>query len=237
MYMAADHFSALPIPLLPVPYTYPALNENHHVRSSSLLHRTGASLGVNSSTTFSSHHPQLTRAEQVINRLMQDSSIPEHGRNIFSLVRTPDQTTLDNFNSNPPINPFSTGFLNTPDTELRRYTRQRISDLERERSISLSSKWVAVLDERSVTDNTVVIHRYETKSEWEQLQREAEGEWVGIPGMAENNEDDDSIWWKWRVPFDAVFHLYNHVETFSWRGVAWRCGRDRSIWGRMGLLW
>ncbi|EYE96661.1 uncharacterized protein EURHEDRAFT_452686 [Aspergillus ruber CBS 135680] len=156
----------------------------------------------------------------VINRLMQDSSIPKHGRNIFSLVRTPDQTTLDNFNSNPPINPFSTGFLSTPDTELRRYTRQRISDLERERSISLSSKWVAVLDERSVTDNTVVIHRYETKSEWEQLQREAEEEWVGIPGTAEINEEEDSIWWKWRVPFDAVFHLYNHVETFSWRGVA-----------------
>lgn len=71
---------------------------------------------------------------------MQGCSIPEDRQNIVSLVCTLDQITLDNFSPNPPISPFSTGFLNKSDTELRQYTCQQIIDLVCVNDQSISSQ-------------------------------------------------------------------------------------------------
>ena len=149
---------------------------------------------------------------------MTDCTIPSLASNIFSLVRDPDQSTLDNPNSNPPIEDFQTGFKEYSDTDLRQYAKQRTTDLRRQRNHSLVAEWIAVLDQRSVEEGNVVMHHFMEKSAWEDMLQDAEQE-VCIPGQAEVNEAEDSIWWKWRVPFVSAFQLWNSVESLEWAGL------------------
>lgn len=139
---------------------------------------------------------------------MIDCTIPSLASNIFSLVRDPDQSTLDNPNSNPPIEDFQTGFKGYSDTDLRQYAKQRTTDLRRQRNHSLVAEWIAVLDQRSVEEGNVVMHHFMEKSAWEDMLQDAEV-----------NEAEDSIWWKWRVPFVSAFQLWNSVESLEWAGL------------------
>lgn len=153
---------------------------------------------------------------------MTDCTTPSLTSNIFSIIRDPNQPTLDNPNTNPPIEDFQTGFEGYSDTDLRQYAKQRIADLRRQKNHSLTTEWIAVLDQRSAAEGNVVIHHYMEKSEWEDSLQDAEQE-VRIPGQADVNEAEDSVWWKLRVPFGSAFNLWNNVESLGWEGLELYC--------------
>lgn len=52
--------------------------------------------------------------------------------------------------------------------------------------------------------------------------REAEQE-LHIPGQADANEAENSVWWKWWVPFASAFNLWNNVESLGWEGLRLYC--------------
>ncbi|BCR92236.1 uncharacterized protein ACHE_80136A [Aspergillus chevalieri] len=143
---------------------------------------------------------------RVINCLMTDYALPEQAANIFSLVRDPSQEILDEWQSDPPIPDFTIGFKGASDAEIRCYARNLLEDLTSHHASSLSTRWIAVLDDKSPTEDTVVIHHNMRKSSWVELLEEREEE-VFIPGQAEVNEADDSIWWKWRIPCKSTFNI------------------------------
>lgn len=149
---------------------------------------------------------------------MTDCALPDQAANIFSLVRDPPQKTLDEWQSDPPILYFTTGFEGASDDEIRCYTRNRLEDLTNCHSISLSTRWVAVLDEWSPTQDTVVMHYNMQKSSWVELLEER-GEEMFIPGQVEVNEAEDSIWWKWRIPFKSAFNIWNNIQSLGWEAL------------------
>ncbi|KAE8416559.1 hypothetical protein BDV36DRAFT_284455 [Aspergillus pseudocaelatus] len=135
---------------------------------------------------------------------MTDCAAPKEAINIFSLVRDPSQDPLDEFHSNPPISDFTTGFEGAPDAELRHFATECVTDLAHTQVTSLTISWIAVLDERSLSEITVVMHHYRSKSVWEQTMRESDVD-----------EAEDSIWWKWRVPFSSSFNLWNNIMSLG----------------------
>ncbi|PYI02605.1 hypothetical protein BO78DRAFT_400403 [Aspergillus sclerotiicarbonarius CBS 121057] len=129
----------------------------------------------------------------------------------FCVVRTPDQTDFDEWGTELPISDFSTGFKNATDAELRRFARQKISEL---RDVGkrgpLDSDWIAIMDERSRRDGTVVMQFNKELSMWTQDLEDAE-EPFEIPGDTDVSGDD--IWWKWRVPFAGAVQVFNSVDN------------------------
>ena len=53
------------------------------------------------------------------------------------------------------------------------------------------------------------MHHHMKKSSWVELLEERKE--VFIPGQAEVNEAEDSIWWKWRIPFKSAFSIWNNI--------------------------
>lgn len=149
---------------------------------------------------------------------MTDCALPEQAANIFSLVREPSQETLDEWQSDPPIPNFTTGFKGASDAEIRRYAHNRLDDLTSRQASSLSPSWIAVLDVKSSTEDTVVMHHTMRKSSWLEMLEEREEE-MFIPGQAEVNEAEDSIWWKWRIPFRSAFNIWNNIQNVGWEAL------------------
>lgn len=130
--------------------------------------------------------------------------------NVFSLVRTLDQDHFDNWGTEPPVQPFTTGFKDATDTELRLYTHHKVKDLRRTGNRSgLTQYWIAKLDERSSHDSTVIMQYCMEREIWAQMLEDTEQEFC-IPGQTDVT--DDEIWWKWRVQFKDSFQLFNSVD-------------------------
>jgi hypothetical protein len=136
---------------------------------------------------------------------MQESALPDGAFNIFSLVRTPDQA-LDEWNTEPPVQDFDTGFDGKSDTELRKFLQERLDEHTDTQTTSISDSWLAVLDNKSPSQNTVVLHYAYEKSSW------GSG---SIPGPAEFSDDNKTIWWKWRVPFKSAWTFWNAVGSIG----------------------
>lgn len=130
---------------------------------------------------------------------------PDFTMNFFSLVRTPDQPDVDDWATEPPVDYFTTGFLGKTDAELRRFPTERIPQVEHGQTVD--KRWVAVLDEQSMSTQTVVLHSSYAKSLWDEVRP---GE--PIPAGGEPFEDG-RIWWKWRVPFKHAWTFYNSLES------------------------
>ncbi|KAB8228978.1 uncharacterized protein BDW43DRAFT_199717 [Aspergillus alliaceus] len=137
-----------------------------------------------------------------INRLMQECALPDGAFNFFSLVRTPDQETLDEWNTEPLIHDFDTGFEGKRDTELREFFQARLDKHTDSQTTSISDSWIAVLDDESRSQNTVVLHYSYERSSWGPNP---------IPGPAEVS--GDTIWWKWRVPFRSAWTFWNTISS------------------------
>ncbi|OGM41684.1 hypothetical protein ABOM_009984 [Aspergillus bombycis] len=140
----------------------------------------------------------------VINRLMNECAIPEDASNIFSLVRTPNQETLDEWHTEAPVQEFDTGFEEKRDAELRRFFQERLDQHTDTQTTSISDSWLAVLDDKSPSQSTVVMHYTYDKSSWGPSP---------IPGPAEVS--GDTIWWKWRVPFKSAWTFWNAVGSIG----------------------
>ncbi|PWY65662.1 hypothetical protein BO94DRAFT_540783 [Aspergillus sclerotioniger CBS 115572] len=129
---------------------------------------------------------------------------------LFCLVRTPDQAEYDGWGTPLPVSDFSTGFKDATDAELRLFTQTKIKELgENKNAGRLEPDWIAVLDERSPRDATVVLHYNEALSLWAQSLEDAEVPFH-IPGDADVSEG--KIWWKWRLPISGAHHLFNSVD-------------------------
>lgn len=96
---------------------------------------------------------------------MEDCALPDpdFATNFFSLVRTPDQPDIDDWATDPPVDGFTTGFLGKTGAELRRFPAERIPQVEHEQTVD---KRYAVLDERSMSTQTVVLHISKTITTW-----------------------------------------------------------------------
>ncbi|KAE8168599.1 hypothetical protein BDV40DRAFT_251139 [Aspergillus tamarii] len=140
----------------------------------------------------------------VINRLMTECAIPDDAFNIFSLVRTPNQEALDEWNTQPPVQDFDTGFEGKSDAELRKFFQDRLDKHTDTQTTSISDSWLAVLDDQSSSQNAVALHYTYDKSSWGPNP---------IPGPAE--VFDDVIWWKWRVPFKSAWTFWNAVGSIG----------------------
>ena len=68
---------------------------------------------------------------------------------------------------------------------------------------------MAVLDELSAAQSTLVLHYGMKKTSWDEMhQYEPE---TTIPGTGTVCEDG-YIWWKWRVPFKYTYSFYMTIE-------------------------
>ena len=90
------------------------------------------------------------------------------------------------------------------DSDLRNYAGRRIDETN---GTSLSSRSIAVLDERSITDSTVVFHQFHFKDLWEDADEPVVG-----PVEATDNGD---LWWKWRVRFNKSWAFWTAVSNMS----------------------
>lgn len=145
--------------------------------------------------------------------------------NMFSLIRTPEQEKVDGWGTQPPVEDFTTGFKDASDTDLRLYTRNRIEELKNTGDESqLSPGWVAILDERSARDSTVILQLCEEKSLWATELEDAEVEYH-VPGEADVYQDE--IWWKWRVRFTDAVQLFVSLNDGDFRAMQWYTRPER----------
>ena len=129
---------------------------------------------------------------------------PKH--NFFSLVRDSTQTTFDPFCTSPPIGPFTSDFRDRE--QIRSFIATHLD--ESPSGSDLEACQYALLDERSITDQTVnLAHSYssldmrdpETMTEDELAQWEID---------CDEDYRGDS-WHEWRVRFDDAESLSTHL--------------------------
>lgn len=72
---------------------------------------------------------------------------------------------------------------------------------------TVDKNWVAVLDERSMSTETVVLHNSYARNLWDKVHPGAH-----VPAGGEVF-GDGRIWWKWRVPFKHLWTFYNSFES------------------------
>ncbi|CAD0059400.1 unnamed protein product [Aureobasidium pullulans] len=127
-----------------------------------------------------------------------DSLLQTPRHNFFSLVRESTQSTFDPFCTNPPVAPFNSDFSSRD--QIRAFLDDRLSVTPE--ASDLESCQYAILDERSATDQTIILaHSYstllmrdpETMTEDELEQWEAECD--------EHEDESDDSWREWRVEF------------------------------------
>ncbi|KAK6004832.1 hypothetical protein QM012_007611 [Aureobasidium pullulans] len=149
------------------------------------------------------HPPSLIDGRQTINQLLQT---PEH--NFFSLVRNSTQTTFDSWCTPPPVHPYVSDFQDRE--QIRSFIAAHLG--EPPSNGDLEPCQYAVLDERSATDQTMILaHSYsafhmrdpETMTDEECVQWEVECD--------ERADEPDDSWRKWRVRFEDAGPLSTHL--------------------------
>ncbi|RAK89105.1 hypothetical protein BO79DRAFT_287197 [Aspergillus costaricaensis CBS 115574] len=139
-------------------------------------------------------------------RKVYDDNMP----NLMCVVRSPDQSYYPDWGTELPISDFLTGFKDATNSELRAFTQAKIAELgARGEAGSLEPDWIAVMDERSLRDRTVVMQFNMEMSMWAQDLEDAD-EPFEIPGNADIEGDD--IWWKWRVLFSGAQQIFNSID-------------------------
>ncbi|CAD0093725.1 unnamed protein product [Aureobasidium mustum] len=162
-----------------------------------------------------------------INTLLQ---APEH--NFFSLVREPAQPSFDPKCTEPPVQSFTTGFLDYSRKQTREFVVKRLPTAPE--GTMLEPEQYALLDERSARDNTVVLgHAFSsvhdrdpdtmTEEEREQWERDTD---VDAPNdfwceFRVKFEDADRMATVLTFPSDFTSKLFNEafVEEHTDQGV------------------
>lgn len=91
------------------------------------------------------------------------------------------------------------------DSDLRKYAEMRLDSHRETCGTVLEGGSIAVLDERSITDSTVIFHQFHYKELWEEGER-----WVVRPAEVTDNDD---FWFKWRIPFNKAWTFYIGVSN------------------------
>lgn len=129
---------------------------------------------------------------------------PKH--NFFSLVRDSTQTTFDPFCTSPPIGPFTSDFHDRE--QIRNFVVTHLDDPPS--GSDLEACQYALLDERSITDQTVVMaHSYSSLSmrDPDTMTEDKLAQWE--IDCDEDNPDDS--WREWQVRFDDADSLSTHL--------------------------
>ena len=92
-------------------------------------------------------------------------------------------------------------------SDLHKYAERRVYHQRKTRGTVLGSGSIAILDQRSITDSTVVFHQFHRKDLWEECD-----ELFARPAEVTDNGD---FWYKWRVPFNKAWPLYTSVSNLS----------------------
>ncbi|KAI2815000.1 hypothetical protein CBS115989_7999 [Aspergillus niger] len=191
----------------------------------------------------------------VFNQLFEESQTAENACPFLTLVRYPEQEEVDKWGTEAPIQDFETGFLGKNDDELRQYFRRFFSERPPSEQGMIVENWMAVLDDQSAANSTIVLHHGMKKSMWDDLHEyEPEKEIFGKGKLCE----DGYIWWKWRVPFKYSYSFFIAIEHCDFevlelscrpehqdsRGIVdyetcWKiiCGEIRDPLGRVGGQW
>lgn len=139
---------------------------------------------------------------QVVSQLMEECTVeePEKYLNVFSLVPTPEEEVFDEY-CKTPTEDFETGFEGWSDSQFRQWFHQRMSEL---RGTTIEHGFPAVLDDKSATQSTAVIHFRFAKETLDQY-----------PHLMEARGDLDEhgyYWWKWCVPFRYAYIFFNDLK-------------------------
>ena len=145
---------------------------------------------------------------QVISKLQQESIIPEYAFNLFTFIHTPDQQDVQ-VRGTPPAQDINTGFENKSDAEIRRHFHAFLA--ENGTKGWITTRWFAILDDKSAAQSTIVLHHGMKKSIWDEIHEEVPD--THIPGQHQVCEDDGCIWWKWRVPFRFAWSVWNSISS------------------------
>ncbi|OAA71582.1 hypothetical protein ISF_02133 [Cordyceps fumosorosea ARSEF 2679] len=124
--------------------------------------------------------------------------------NFFSLVRTRDQDALDEWNTQPPVQDYDTGFKGASDHELRNLVQPLIDRATQGKSTSITTGWIAALDDKSEAQAAVVMHYCYPQEDW-----------GDEPIVGRGKVSDGVIWWKWRVPFKAAWTVCNDIDSIG----------------------
>ena len=122
----------------------------------------------------------------------------------WSLVRTPDQKTLDDPNI-APVSKFSTGFLNASIDDLGAHFEKRAPDI-REHPAFWNETTFGVLDQRSIEEKTILVAIPYLAQDREELRTECGGDeelmnaWI------------PSGWYKIRVSFQDAAFICSGIE-------------------------
>lgn len=107
--------------------------------------------------------------------------------NMFTLIRSPTQTTFDQHGTNLPIAPFTTGYAAAEPKTVQKLVETSTWRTNLHTGIDTGS--VALLDNRSMLDNTVTLCMT--------VPRNIEAVRDGI----EEEESSEWKWWEWRIVF------------------------------------
>ncbi|CAD0094381.1 unnamed protein product, partial [Aureobasidium mustum] len=91
---------------------------------------------------------------ETINKLLKQPEI-----NCFVLARDPSQTCFDHWRTNPPISPFKNGFLGWSASQIQQYLRDQLSESALDPQTNITGEEFAILDQRSIEDETVLIYQ------------------------------------------------------------------------------
>lgn len=146
---------------------------------------------------------------QVFNQIMHETLQVENGSPFLTILRTPDQQEIDEWGTEAPIEDFETGFLGKREDELRRFYRQWLAKTPGSLQGDVNEHMMAVLDERSAIDSTMILYWGMKKHHWDDYCKFQPGKPITGNG---NLCEDGYIWWKWRVPFKHAFELFLKAE-------------------------
>jgi hypothetical protein len=97
-----------------------------------------------------------TNVFQVIQRFIKESQRTENSYKCWSLVREPNQATFDE-STKTPVSAFQSGFIGASFDTLVKFVKELPED---KKPRFFTDQTFAVLDERSLKDNTVVLYKY-----------------------------------------------------------------------------
>ncbi|EFR03492.1 hypothetical protein MGYG_06490 [Nannizzia gypsea CBS 118893] len=130
---------------------------------------------------------------------LAESAVPT-----LSIIRTPDQKEFEEWTPWP-VHEFTTGFLGMSELDIIRF-HQQLYQARAYGATGIAPGWVAVLDEDSARQSTVVLYRLEkTTDYWFD-----EGKDLRVGNFKEY--DDGYFFWKWRMPASHIYTAVSFVD-------------------------
>ncbi|KAK2882511.1 hypothetical protein FQN49_000277 [Arthroderma sp. PD_2] len=150
----------------------------------------------------------------VINKLLEDTQLAEMAYPVLSIIRTPDQKEFDE-GTLWPIEEFTTGFLGMSEDDIIRFHRQ-LEQTGVYKGTDMVTEWVAILDEESARQSTVVLYHCQEREHWID-----EGKDQRIGYFTEY--EDGYFFWKWRMPASHIYSAFAFIDHTLEEALSYYC--------------